>query len=128
MEGAAGPPRGTGDALAGLGAGETAQKGAAQQWPDVVLEVFGEHLLIMKKDEFSCEQSNVLLAHNVASRESRALIPSSSVCTSWEERRRRSFQSSRVQRLLTKQQGTNSGRCKIVFRVVAVSRMQQSNE
>ena len=33
FEGAAGPPRGAGDALAGLGAGATAQKGAAQQCP-----------------------------------------------------------------------------------------------
>ena len=33
LEGAAGPPRGAGDALAGLGAGATAQKGAAQQCP-----------------------------------------------------------------------------------------------
>ena len=76
----------------------------------------------------ACEQSNVPLAHNVASRETRTLIPSSSVCTSWEGRCRRSFQSSRVQRMLTKQQGTFCGRCKIVFRVVAVNRMQQSNE
>ena len=42
MEGAAGPPRGAGDALAGLGAGAV---------PDVVLEVYLEHLLIIKKDE-----------------------------------------------------------------------------
>ena len=42
LEGAAGPPRGTGDALAGFGAGAV---------PDTVLEVYLEHLLIMKKDE-----------------------------------------------------------------------------
>ena len=42
LEGAAGPPRGTGDALAGLGAGAV---------PRGVLEVYAEHLLIMKKDE-----------------------------------------------------------------------------
>ena len=42
MEGAAGPPRGADDALAGLGAGAV---------PDAVLEVYLEHLLIMKKDE-----------------------------------------------------------------------------
>ena len=42
MEGAAGPPRGTGDALAGFGAGAV---------PHTVLEVYLEHLLIMKKDE-----------------------------------------------------------------------------
>ena len=42
LEGAAGPPRGAGDALAGLGAGAV---------PDAVLEVYLEHLLIMKKDE-----------------------------------------------------------------------------
>ena len=33
LEGAAVPPRGAGDALAGLGAGATGQKGAAQQCP-----------------------------------------------------------------------------------------------
>ena len=42
LEGAAGPLRGAGDALAGLGAGAV---------PDAVLEVYLEHLLIMKKDE-----------------------------------------------------------------------------
>ena len=42
MEGAAGLPRGAGDALAGFGAGAV---------PDAVLEVYLEHLLIMKKDE-----------------------------------------------------------------------------
>ena len=42
LEGAAGPPRGAGDALAGFGAGAV---------PDAVLEVYLEHLLIMKKDE-----------------------------------------------------------------------------
>ena len=42
MEGAAGPPRGADDALAGFGAGAVL---------DAVLEVYLEHLLIMKKDE-----------------------------------------------------------------------------
>ena len=42
LEGATGLPRGAGDALAGLGAGAV---------PDAVLEVYLEHLLIMKKDE-----------------------------------------------------------------------------
>ena len=42
LEGAAGPPRGAGDALAGLDEGAV---------PDAVLEVYLEHLLIMKKDE-----------------------------------------------------------------------------
>ena len=50
--------------------------------PDAVLEVYLEHLLIMKKDGVACEQSNVPHVHNAASREPRALIPISS--TSWE--------------------------------------------
>ena len=52
LEGAAGPPRGTGDALAGLGAGARAQRSSAAV-PDAVLEVYLEHLLIMKRDELS---------------------------------------------------------------------------
>ena len=75
MEGAAGPPRGAGDALAGLGAGATAQKGAAAAVPDVVLEVYLEHLLIMKKDELRVNSPMSRLHTNVASREPRALIP-----------------------------------------------------
>ena len=98
------------------------QRSSARCCPGSVPRTSSDH----EERWVACEQSSVPLVHNVASREPRALISISS--TSWEGRCRRSFQSSRVQRLLTKQQGTFSGWCKIVFRVVAVNRMQQFNE
>ena len=64
LEGAAGPPRGAGDALAGLCCSCNSAEGSSAAVPDTVLEVYLEHLLIMKKNELCASRNTTLPPEN----------------------------------------------------------------